>query len=203
MTERRLPQFPPHSDFHTSLRAAVDAEIAAIDRPRDSPAMYAKIAVLAVCTVACYVAYVSLSGPIVMLLAVPFSVLLTSIALNVAHDGGHESLSRSRFINRCAAFSLDLFGGSSYVWRWKHNLYHHSYPNVGGVDSDIELGPFGRLAPFQRRRRVHRYQHLYLWPLYALVAIKWHLVDDFQDVLRGRIGTMPLPRPRGVDLLLF
>jgi len=203
MTERRPPQFPPHSGFFGSLRAAVEAEIAAIERPRDAFAMYAKIAILAGCTVACYAAYLSLSGPIVTVLAVPFGVLLASIGFNVGHDGGHESLSRSRFVNRCAAFSFDLLGGSSYVWRWKHNLYHHSYPNVGGVDSDIELGPIARLAEFHRRRWVHRYQHLYLWLLYGLLMMKWHFLDDFLDVLRGRIGEMPLPRPRGTDLVLF
>src|SRR6185436_9680450 len=87
MTERRPPQFPPHSGFFGSLRAAVEAEIAAIERPRDAFAMYAKIAILAGCTVACYAAYLSLSGPIVTVLAVPFGVLLASIGFNVGHDG--------------------------------------------------------------------------------------------------------------------
>jgi linoleoyl-CoA desaturase len=200
---RRLPRFPPHSGFYAALRTAVDEEIAAIDAPRDALAMYAKIGTLGAGTLVCYALYLTLSGPIVLLLAVPFGLLLASIGFNVMHDGGHESLSRFRLVNRCAAFSLDLLGGSSYVWRWKHNLYHHSYPNVGGVDSDIEIAPLGHLAPFQPRHGLHRYQHIYLWLLYGLLPLKWHFLDDFRDVLRGRIGDMPLPRPRGVDLLLF
>lgn len=165
--------------------------------------MYAKIAVILVATLGCYAAYLSLSGPIVMALALPFGLLLAGIGFNIQHDGGHESLSRSRVINRCAAFSLDLLGGSSYVWRWKHNLYHHSYPNIGGVDSDIELAPVGRVASFQPLHRVHRYQHVYLWVLYGLLPVKWHFIDDFRDILLARIGGMPLPRPRGLDLVLF
>src|SRR5262245_1919497 len=203
MTGRVLPQFPPHSGFYAALRSAVDREIAAIDEPRDVAAMYVKIAVLGACTIACYAVYLLLSGPIVLLLAVPFGLLLASIGFNVMHDGGHESLSRHRVVNRCAAFSLDLLGGSSYVWRWKHNVYHHSYPNVGGVDSDIEMAPVGHLAPFQSRLWIHRYQHLYLWLLYGLLPLKWHFLDDFRDVVRGRIGEMPLPRPRGLDLIVF
>jgi linoleoyl-CoA desaturase len=203
MTTRRLPQFPPHSGFYAALRAAVDEEIAAIDRPRDVVEMYTKIAVIGICTVACYAAYLSLSGAILIVLAVPFGILLASVGFNVQHDGGHESLSRFRFINRCAAFSLDLLGGSSYVWRWKHNFYHHSYPNIGGVDSDIAIAPVGHLAPFHTWHRVHRYQHIYLWLLYGLLPVKWHFIDDFRDVLRGQIGDMPLPRPRGLDLLVF
>jgi linoleoyl-CoA desaturase len=203
MTTRRLPQFPPHSGFYAALRAAVDEEIATLDQPRDVLAMYTKIAVIGICTIACYVAYLCLSGASVIVLAVPFGILLASVGFNVQHDGGHESLSRFRFINRCAAFSLDLLGGSSYVWRWKHNFYHHSYPNVGGVDSDIAIAPVGRLAPFHKRHRIHRYQHIYLWVLYGLLPLKWHFIDDFRDVLRGQIDEMPLPRPRGLDLLLF
>jgi linoleoyl-CoA desaturase len=203
MTTRRLPRFPPHGGFYAAMRAAVDEEIAAIGRPRDVVEMYTKIAVIGICTVACYAAYLSLSGAIVIVIAVPFGILLASVGFNVQHDGGHESLSRFRFINRCGAFSLDLIGGSSYVWRWKHNLYHHSYPNVGGVDSDIEIAPVGRLAPFHTRHWFHRYQHIYLWLLYGLLPVKWHFFDDFRDVLRGQIGGMPLPPPRGLDLLVF
>ena len=203
MTTRRLPQFPPHGGFYAALRAAVDEEIAAMDRTRDLVVTYTKIAVIGICTVACYAAYLSLSGGIVIFLAVPFGILLALVGFNVQHDGGHESLSRFRFINRCAAFSLDLLGGSSYVWRWKHNLYHHSYPNVGGVNSDIAIAPVGHFAPFHTRYWVHRYQHIYLWLLYGLLPVKWHFINDFRDVLRGQIGDMPLPRPRGLDLLLF
>lgn len=203
MTTRQLPQFPPHSGFYAALRVAVDAEVAAIDRTRDVAEMYTKIALIGACTVACYAAYLSLSGAGVIALAIPLGILLALVGFNVQHDGGHESLSRSRLINRCAAFSLDLLGGSSYVWRWKHNFYHHSYPNIGGIDSDIELGPVGHLAPFHARHRAHRYQHIYLWLLYGLLPVKWHFLDDFRDVLRGQIGDMPLPRPRGLDLFVF
>jgi linoleoyl-CoA desaturase len=203
MTTRRLPQFPPHSNFYTALRAAVDEELATIDQPRDVAQMYTKIAIIGICTIACYAAYLSLSGAIVLVLTIPFGVLLSLIGFNVQHDGGHESLSRFRFINRCAAFSLDLLGGSSYVWRWKHNFYHHSYPNIGGVDSDIAIAPVGHLAPFHTRYRIHRYQHIYLWLLYGLLPVKWHFIDDFRDVWCGQIDDVPLPRPRGLDLFLF
>jgi linoleoyl-CoA desaturase len=202
MTRRHIPQFPPSSGLYAALRLAVDEVIAKGER-RDVIAVYAKIAIIAGATVACYAAYLSFSGPMVMSLAIPLGLLLAAIGFNIQHDGGHESLSRVRFVNRCAAFSLDLLGGSSFVWRWKHNIYHHSYPNIGGVDSDIEIGPVGRLAPFHRRRWLHRYQHLYLWLLYGLLAVKWHFIDDFRDILRGRVGEMPLPRPRGLELLLF
>jgi len=94
-------------------------------------------------------------------------------------------------------------GGSSYIWARKHNSIHHSLTNITGQDDDIDVGFLGRLSPHQRRLRVHRFQHLYLWVLYGFLAIKWHLVDDFRDVLTGRIGQHRFPRPRGRDLVMF
>jgi len=200
---RRIPQFPPHTGFFTALRSEVDREVAAIGRARDAVRAYAKSAFIVLATIALYAAYLWLDGWTVMLVAMPLGLAMAAIGFNIQHDGGHEALSRSRFINRCAAFTLDLVGGSSYIWRWKHNLYHHSYTNVGGVDADIELAPVGRVAQFQPRKWFHRYQHIYLWALYGLLPAKWHLRDDFRDLVRGRIGEMPMQRPRGGDLVTF
>src|SRR5207249_3981707 len=55
----------------------------------------------------------------------------------------------------------------------------------------------------QTWRWFHRWQHLYLWPLYGLLAIKWHLLGDFRNVIRGRIGGHRFPRPRGWPLAVF
>ena len=101
------------------------------------------------------------------------------------------------------AFTLDLVGGSSYIWQWKHARYHHTYVNIAQHDSDIDLGVLGRLSPEQPRRPWHRWQHIYLWVLYSVTAIRWHLYGDFRDMLTGRIGDRPFERPRGWDLALF
>jgi linoleoyl-CoA desaturase len=101
------------------------------------------------------------------------------------------------------AMSLDLVGGSSYMWDWKHNSIHHTYPNIDGQDDDINVGILGRLAPTQKRYWFHRMQSIYLWVLYGLLAIKWHLYDDFYNVAAGRIGEHKVPRPRGMDLVGF
>jgi len=87
--------------------------------------------------------------------------------------------------------------GSSYLWRWKHVVLHHTYVNITGHDTDVDLGILARLTPHQERLAFHRWQHLYLWPLYGLLAIKWQLLDDFRKLIRGRISTA-LPSPEGV-----
>jgi linoleoyl-CoA desaturase len=106
-------------------------------------------------------------------------------------------------VNKAMARSLDLLGGSSFVWQRKHNVLHHTWPNLEGTDDDIDTGGLARLSPEQPRRRYHRLQHLYMWPLYAFLSVKWQLYDDFATVARGRMSGRPFPRPRGSELLVF
>jgi len=118
---------------------------------------------------------------------------MAGIGFAVMHDGGHASYSDRHAVNRWAALSLDLIGGSSFVWSYKHNVLHHTFTNVDGADDDIDFEPFMRLSPGQTRRWFHRFQWLY-WPvLLVFLPPKWILLDDFVAVARGRVGGHRLP----------
>ena len=104
------------------------------------------------------------------------------------HDGNHGSFSRHAWLNHVAGYSLDALGGSSWLWRFKHNTLHHGNPNVEGVDSDISQAPFARLAPMQPLRPWHRWQHVYLWFLYGFFALKNLVFGDFRTLAAARIG---------------
>jgi linoleoyl-CoA desaturase len=129
-----------------------------------------------------------------LLSAAVLVVALVATATGVMHDANHGAFSRSRRLNRVVGFSGDLLGGSSWLWRVKHNTLHHASPNVMGVDTDIEQMPFARLAPEQPWRRWHRAQHLYLWFLYGFMALSWLLISDIRTVISGRQGDHALPR---------
>jgi len=139
--------------------------------------------------------------------SVPLAVLIgfaaAGVGFNIQHDGGHHAYSDRRWINKLMAMTLDFIGGSSYLWHWKHGVIHHTYVNVTGHDSDLNLGIFGRVTPHQRRFAFHRWQHLYLWPLYGCLAIRWQLIDDFRRLIAGRIGSHRIRRPRGTDLVIL
>jgi linoleoyl-CoA desaturase len=128
---------------------------------------------------------------------------MAAIGFNIQHDGGHRSYSRFMWVNRLMAMTIDLLGGSSYVWDMKHNTIHHTYANITGHDDDINVGPLARLSPHQKRLPFHRLQHFYMWPLYGLIAIKWQLVDDYYNIAVGKIGNHRLPRPTGWNLVGF
>src|SRR5262249_21586250 len=200
------PTFHRDPAFHEALGEGVDGSFRATGRsPRDCWQMYVKAAVLFVGFVATYALLVFAARTWVQ--ALPLAILLglfiAGIGFNVQHDGGHQAYSRSRWVNTLMAMALELLGGSTYVWRWKHGFFHHTYVNITGHDTDIDLGMLARLTPQQRRLAVHRWQHLYLWALYGLLVIKWQLVGDFRKLISGRMGSQSFPRPTGWDLVIF
>lgn len=192
--------------FHQEVRKRVDDYFRQTGaRKRDCPQMYLKTAIIMTVFAASWGLLVFWANT--WWQAVPLGIVLglavAGIGFNIEHDGGHNAYSNKRWVNRIMAFTLDLCGASSYVWRWKHAVFHHSYVNIKGHDADIELGGLGRLTPHDEHRWFFRWQHLYLWPLYGLMTIKWHFVDDFRDVITGRIGEQSFPRPKGWDLVAF
>ncbi len=199
------PKFPSDNVFYNELRRRVDDYFLVTGRDkRDCARMYLKTAIILGWFAASYslLVFTTLSCWFAAPLAVLLALSMAAIGFNVQHDGGHNAYSGRRWINKFMALSLDMLGGSSYVWDRKHSL-HHSYSNIHGHDDDINLGIFGRVAPHQPRRSFHRLQHLYLWALYGLLPVKWQLYDDFRDVITGRIGGHRFARPKGLDLAVF
>jgi linoleoyl-CoA desaturase len=193
-------KFAGDSGFHTELKARVQDYFRVSGRsPRGGLRMYLKSAVILLWLMSSYALLVFWAGAFwqAALLSASLAFAVAGAGFAVQHDANHGAYSTSRFVNRLMGFTLDMLGGSSYVWHWKHNLLHHSYPNMIGADEDINLQPFARLAPGQPRHRVHRVQQFYMWVLYGMLLLKWHLLDDFLNVAQGRISRNRIPRPRG------
>ncbi len=121
------------------------------------------------------------------------------IGFMIMHDANHHAFARRRWVNRMMSLSLDLIGGSSYVWSAKH-LAHHTYPNVTDHDPDIDALPFARFDPAQTRRPWHRFQHIYLWLFYAMITMRWQFISDFAFLRAGVAGRTKLRRPTGSAL---
>jgi linoleoyl-CoA desaturase len=199
-------QFGEDRSFQIELRRRVEEYFKSTGRPQvDNWQMYVKSVVILACFTSSYLVLVFRSNSVWT--GVPFAVALglamAGIGFCIQHDGGHNAYSRHRWINNLAAMTLDLIGGSSYVWHFKHAVIHHTYVNITGWDTDIDFGKLARVTPHQKRLWFHRWQHLYLWPLYGFLAIKWQLFDDFQYIITGRLGRHRVPRPRRKDLAVF
>jgi len=123
------------------------------------------------------------------------------VAFCIHHDANHGAYFRSTRFNHLLGWTADAFLGiSSYAWRVKHNVAHHTYTNVDGYDDDISQTPLVRLAPNQPGKWWYRLQHIYIWPLYSVMVLRWQTGGDIAAFARGRIGKSPLRVPRRWDL---
>jgi linoleoyl-CoA desaturase len=199
-------KFNTSDRFLRELRRRVDAYFEQTGRrKRDCAQMYFKTATILCWFVAAYLLllFVATSWWTIVPLSIVLGLAIAAIGFNIQHDAGHKAYSDRQWVNKVMSLTLDLMGGSSYLWDWKHNAIHHTYPNIDGHDDDINVGFLGRLSPHQKRYWFHRLQGIYLWLLYGFLAIKWHFVDDFYNLAVGKIGENKIPRPKGKDLVLF
>lgn len=129
---------------------------------------------------------VLVSGALPALVAWPLAALLgvvmAAVGFNVGHDAIHGAWSDKPWVNRLLGHSFDLLGASSLTWAEAHNFVHHTYTNVPGVDHDLDPGPFMVFSPEKSPSAVHRYQHLYAFPLYLMTFVVWVFKKDFVQV---------------------
>jgi linoleoyl-CoA desaturase len=165
--------------------------------------LYAKTVVAFAIWAASWVAIVflrpGLALGIVALLGLVAGTIL--IGFCVQHDANHGAYFRTRRMNHLMGWTADaMLGFSSYAWRVKHNVAHHTYTNVDGYDDDISQTPFARFMPTQAPKPWYRLQHIYIWPLYSLMVIRWQTGADIAALVRGRIGNSKIRMPRRWDL---
>jgi linoleoyl-CoA desaturase len=129
--------------------------------------------------------------------------LTAAIGFNVMHDGLHGSFSRYKWVNEMAGLSLNFLGANNFMWRSKHNIIHHTYTNIEGIDDDIEAKPLLRLCETQKYYKIHRFQHLYFWMAYSLLYIWWVFFTDYKKYFLGRIGPTSLTKMSIGDHISF
>jgi linoleoyl-CoA desaturase len=179
------------SPFFDALRSKIDDYF---EKQRLAPTgnfrLYYKTAILTVAILSIYtlLVFVTLPGWVALVLCALLGVSLASVGFNVMHDGAHGSYSTNKSVNSIAAYSLNLMGGSSFMWKIKHNHVHHSFTNIEGMDDDIDVKPFMRVNDQQPRYWFHKFQHLYWVALYGLTYFIWVYWKDYEKYFTGRIG---------------
>ncbi len=152
--------------------------------------LYSKTVVLFSALAAVYITLVFFTpanGWLSIFLCSLLGVIVASIGFNVMHDGAHGSYSSKKWVNESMAHSLNLLGGISFLWKQKHNINHHSYTNVEGMDEDIDIEPFIRVHEGQKRYWFHRYQHIYSFLLYGVTYFFWIFYNDFRKYFSGQL----------------
>ncbi len=109
---------------------------------------------------------------------------MAGIGLSVMHDANHGAYSKNDRVNKLVGRILFFLGGSDVNWRIQHNILHHTYTNVNGYDEDINPGPVMRFSPHEKRRYLHRFQHIYAWFFYGLMTLVWFISKDYKQAVR-------------------
>lgn len=108
----------------------------------------------------------------------------SGIGLSVMHDANHGAYSRNKRVNQILSYVMNMIGASTFNWKIQHNVLHHSYTNIEGMDEDIDPGKLMRLSPHAKRYKVHRLQHIYGWFLYGMMTFLWLTTKDFRQLYR-------------------
>jgi len=172
-------------------------------RLKGSLLLFAKVPVSIGLTAASWAVLVfarpGVAGALICLAGLILGALLTAFC--VQHDANHGAYFRRRRYNHLLGWTADaLLGFSSYAWRVKHNIAHHTYTNIDGFDDDARQVPLARFAPSQAPRPWYRFQHLYIWPMYTLMGLRLQIVGDIAAFARGSVGKSMLRAPRGWNL---
>jgi linoleoyl-CoA desaturase len=140
---------------------------------------------------------------ITFLLLALFGTFKAFIGFNVMHDACHGAFSNNSQVNNVFGYSLNFLGADSYFWKVKHNVLHHTYTNVDGVDDDIFKPPFLRMSPNQPYNKFHKFQHLSMFFFYGIATLFWIFFMDFQKYFLNQVHTTKLNKMPFLNHVLF
>ncbi len=185
-------QSKENSDFFNYLQDKVNAHFKESGIAKDGgKSLLLKSVLLLVLFITPFVAVIKLEPTttyIAILLLVIMGIGKAGVGMSIMHDALHESFSKKKWVNNLFGGSLYLLGGNPVNWQIQHNVLHHTYPNVYQVDEDVSTKAFIlRLSPESDLHRVHKYQWLYILPLYGLMTLSF-MVKDFRQLNRYNIS---------------
>lgn len=168
-------------------------------------ALYSKTIILITVSIALYLITISFSLPVIttILIGSVLGFLSACIGFNVMHDANHGSYSSKSWVNNTLGLTLNALGGNSFIWRHKHNIIHHTYTNVDGIDDDIAKTPFIRMCSTQQWVPMHRVQHIYTPLLYAISSMIWILFQDFEKYFKQKVHNTELQKMKTADHVIF
>jgi len=131
-----------------------------------------------------------------------FGLNMAAIGFNVMHDACHGSFSTRDWVNDIFGLTNNFLGGNAFLWKLKHNIIHHTYTNVDGVDDDINNMPFMRQCSTQTWKPMHRFQSVYMFLLYGFTSLFMFFMD-YIKYFSKKIHTTPLKKMDAKEHIIF
>ncbi|MBX7150935.1 acyl-CoA desaturase [bacterium] len=123
-----------------------------------------------------------------LILAITIGIGVAGMGFSIGHDALHGAYSSHPWINRIFGLTFDLVGANGYMWKLTHNVIHHTYTNIHGVDEDLVVSPLLRLSPHTPHQWFHRFQHLYAFLAYSFTTIFWVFIKDYKYFMLRDLG---------------
>ncbi len=123
---------------------------------------------------------------------------MAGVGMNVMHDANHESFSSKKWVNKLMGSSIYILAGNDYNWKVQHNVLHHTYTNIQGMDEDIDAGRIIRFSKHAKWLKIHKFQKYYSFFLYGLLTINWAITTDFKQsyhYLKRKLSYGKFPNP--------
>jgi linoleoyl-CoA desaturase len=195
-----------NSTFYTELKGSVDQYFKARRLKKTGNwQLYTKAIVLSIAAVVLYCSLLLIDMPAATGIALSslLGFVLASIGFNVMHDACHGSYSSKKWLNNTLGLTLNALGGNAFIWKFKHNIIHHTYTNVDGVDDDIAKSPLIRQCSSQKWVPMHRIQHIYVILVYAISSFAWVFIMDFNKYFTKRVYTTELQKMSVNEHVIF
>ena len=137
-------------------------------------------------------------------LAVIMGIGVAGIGFSISHDALHGAYSSNARVNSILGMTFDLLGANGYFWKITHNVVHHTYTNIQGIDDDLEVSPLLRLSPNSDYEHFHKYQHIYGFFLYGFSTLNWVFIKDYKYALQQDLGPYRgIKHPKGEILFMI
>ncbi len=128
------------------------------------------------------------SPGVLLVIAMVHGFFTALIGLNIAHDAIHGAYAKTTKWNKFIGTSFNLIGANDFMWKCSHNGMHHSYTNIVDYDADIDQIPLIRLNPHQDLWWIHRFQHIYIFFIYALTSFFWVFARDYAEYFHPKVN---------------
>lgn len=192
--------------FFDDLKKEVDAYFSTSGiKKTGNLQLYIKAIVLIPAALLLYILLLTVSMPAALSLTIcaVLGFILASIGFNVMHDACHGSFSSKKWVNELFGYSLNALGGNAFIWKFKHNIIHHTYTNIDGMDDDIAKSPLMRQCSTQKWVPAHRFQYIYVILVYAISSFAWVALMDFNKYLKQKVYTTTLQKMSTKDHVIF
>jgi linoleoyl-CoA desaturase len=125
--------------------------------------------------------FASVPGWFAIVLVILSGLGVAGIGMGVMHDACHGAYSKRKWVNDLLGGTNYLLGSNALNWVLQHNVLHHSFTNIAGLDEDIDVKGLIRMSETTPLKKVHRYQHYYVFFLYGLMTLSM-LFKDFEKL---------------------